>query len=307
MRRPSGDIRRHRPGRLLDGEGLAGQGRLGDEQVLLVQDAAVAGDDVAGAQEHHVPRHDLLDRDLDGLAIAQDGRLDLDEGEQLLHGIGRPPFLPEAEQAADQDDGEDDEGVGGLPQEERQGGCDEQDQDDRALELGQQEGQGVPTPPGRTQPGDGADEPLPRFLGRQAPGRDPEVRQQVLHRHGPEGREVLVRFGPVIHGRSIRWRVLGPRSQVSRRGSARITTHASPLPDDSLEWTPEVSGLKRSHHRERSAATPPPINQAWLGNALPRHVWADLFAWGPITDEVTQVRRRGPQGPSLIILPAHGR
>ena len=33
VRRAERGVRRHRPGRLLDGEGLAGQGRLGDEQV----------------------------------------------------------------------------------------------------------------------------------------------------------------------------------------------------------------------------------------------------------------------------------
>ena len=144
-------VRRHRPGCLLDGEGLAGQGRLGDEQVRLVQDAAVAGDDVAGVQEHDVPRHHLLDRDLDGPAVAEDARPGLDEGEQFLQGIGRPPLLPEAEQAAGQDDGEDDEGVGGLSQEERQAGGDEQDQDDRALELRHQERKSPRPPPGLDQ------------------------------------------------------------------------------------------------------------------------------------------------------------
>ena len=90
-------------------------------------------------QEYDVPRHHLLGGDIDGPAVAQDARLGLDEGEQFPQGIGRPPLLPEAEQSAGQDDGEDDEGVGGLSQEERQAGGEEEDQDDRALELRDQE------------------------------------------------------------------------------------------------------------------------------------------------------------------------
>ena len=90
-------------------------------------------------REHDVPRHHLIDGTSTGLAVAQDARLGLDEGEQFLQGIGRPPLLPEAEQPASQDDGEDDEGVGGLPQEKRKAGGEEEDQDDRAPELRYQE------------------------------------------------------------------------------------------------------------------------------------------------------------------------
>ena len=163
-------VRRHHPDRLLDGEGLAGQGRLGDEQVLLLQDAAVAGDDVAGVQEHDVPRHDLLGRDLDGPAVAQDARLGLDEGEQFLHGVGRPPLLPEAEQSAGQDDGEDDAGRRWpRPGRATEPAAKSEDQDDRALELAEQEGKDVRPPapvlPRRVRP---LCELLPCILGRQA-------------------------------------------------------------------------------------------------------------------------------------------
>jgi hypothetical protein len=136
------------PQRLFDGKGLPGEGCLGDEQVLRLQNASITGDDIPSVQDHHVPWHDLIDRDLDGLSVPQDHGLDLNEGEQLVHGVGRSPFLPESEQAADQDDREDQQGVSGLAEEKRQRHCEEQDQDYGTLELCQQQGQGTTSPHG---------------------------------------------------------------------------------------------------------------------------------------------------------------
>ena len=104
-----------------------GKGCLSDEQILRVQEPPITGDDVPSIQDHHVPWNDLLDWNLNRLSVPQDHRLDLDESQQFVHGVGRPPFLPEAKQAADQHNGEDQQSVGCLMQEERQRHCEEQD------------------------------------------------------------------------------------------------------------------------------------------------------------------------------------
>ena len=70
------------------------------------------------SEEHDVPRHHLIGWDIDGLPIPQDVRLGLDELEQFLQGVGRPPLLPEAEQPAGQDNREDD-GGSRYPRQER--------------------------------------------------------------------------------------------------------------------------------------------------------------------------------------------
>ena len=63
---------RQRPRRLFHREGLAGERRLIDEEVLGLQEQAVARDDVAGVNRTTIARHDLFDRDLDVPAVAQD-------------------------------------------------------------------------------------------------------------------------------------------------------------------------------------------------------------------------------------------
>ena len=85
-------------------------------------------------QKHDVPRDHLLGRDINGLTIAKDARLGLDKIEQLLQCIGCSPLLPESQQAAGQNDSEDDVRVGRLSKHQRQSSCDEEDEDDRAVE-----------------------------------------------------------------------------------------------------------------------------------------------------------------------------
>ena len=60
---------------LLDRVGLAREHRLIDEQVALGEQPAIARHDVSRFQLHHVTRHQLVDRDLVGLAIAERLRL----------------------------------------------------------------------------------------------------------------------------------------------------------------------------------------------------------------------------------------
>ena len=119
-----------------------------------------------GVQDDDIARHDLFDRNLLELAVAQHRRLDLHDGQQLLHGVGRAPLLPEPEQAAREDDGQDDEGVDGIVQEERQPRREEENEDDRTLELAEQERERI-RPILRLQEIRAiASEPLPGFLTR---------------------------------------------------------------------------------------------------------------------------------------------
>ena len=124
VRWPSGVVRRGSvAGCLRDRIGLAGQGRFVDEQVLRLQDQAVAGRCSAGGQDDDVararsPRPGSPSRAPSRSAVG----LRLHDGEQLLDRVGRPALLPESEQAAGQDDRQDDRGVDRVVQEEGQPG-----------------------------------------------------------------------------------------------------------------------------------------------------------------------------------------
>ncbi len=76
-------------------------------------------------------------------AVPQYLSLDLHEREELLHRSCRPPLLPEAEQAARQHDGEDDRGVRGVVQEERDRGGAQEQEHDGAGKLPYEKSQGV--------------------------------------------------------------------------------------------------------------------------------------------------------------------
>jgi hypothetical protein len=56
---------------LLDRIGLAREQSLIDEQVARGERPAIAGHDISRFQLHHVTRHQLVDRNLVGLAIAE--------------------------------------------------------------------------------------------------------------------------------------------------------------------------------------------------------------------------------------------
>ena len=87
-------------GILLRGHGLAGQGRLVDEQVLGFEQAQVRRDHIAGGQPHDIARHQPLDRDFDERLLgmrrttAHAGR-GVDHGTQPRGGLVRPVLLDE--------------------------------------------------------------------------------------------------------------------------------------------------------------------------------------------------------------------
>jgi hypothetical protein len=99
----------------------------------------VRGHEGPGGEEHDVSRHDVFERDLPFLPVAQDPRAHGDPGEELAHGVRGSPFLPEAQKAAGDEDDEDDDRVLLLAHDEGQDGGDGQQEHQRARELAQQE------------------------------------------------------------------------------------------------------------------------------------------------------------------------
>ncbi len=131
------------PGDFVDRIGLAGQGRLVHEQGPRLDDAAVAGDDVTGVELDHVTGDDRLQRDLGHGPVAEHFGVDAHHGHQVLDGSARAPLLPEPEEAAEHDDGQDDHRIGEIAEQPGQDRGGDQDEDDRARELTGQQGEGT--------------------------------------------------------------------------------------------------------------------------------------------------------------------
>ena len=93
--------------RLVDRVGLAGEQRLVDLEAVGGAHDAVGRDLVAGAQLEQVVEHDLLDRDLVELPVADDARLrGAQHGELVERALG-PDLLDDPDQrVGDQDDAE---------------------------------------------------------------------------------------------------------------------------------------------------------------------------------------------------------
>ena len=136
-------VGREDPFHLVDGECLARERRLVDEEILRREDQAVAGNGVAGPQQSDIARHNLLQGNLRLGPVAKHRGLDLDDLDELLHGIGGPPLLPEAQKAADPDDNEDDDGIGDIAEEKGEDGGKYEDQDDGARKLRKEQGRDV--------------------------------------------------------------------------------------------------------------------------------------------------------------------
>ena len=185
-------FRRQHADRFLRGVGFTGQGSFIDKEILGFVDQAISRDEISGVQDDDIARHDLFDRNVLGLSVAKRGGLDLHHGQQLLHGAGCAVLLPEAEKAAGEDDGENDEGVDGIVQEERQPGGKQEKEDDRTLELAEQERERIRPSLRLEEVRAVAGEPLPCFLARQPfPGRS-ELLQHLGRRDAPKGRRRLI-------------------------------------------------------------------------------------------------------------------
>ena len=117
VRWPSGVSAGSTPTDFSTGIGFTRQGCLIDKEIFGFQDQTVSGDDIAGIQNDDIAGDNLFDGNFFGASIAKHRRFDLHDGQQLLHGIGCAPLLPEPEKAAYEDNCEDDESVNRIMEE----------------------------------------------------------------------------------------------------------------------------------------------------------------------------------------------
>ena len=120
---------------------LAGERRLIDEQVVAVEQARVRRDDVARAQDHHVAAHDVVDRDILLLAVPDHCGAQSQTGLQRGHGRLGAGLLDEAQKRAHHDDGQNDAGLDPIADGQADHAGGDEDQDQRAGELADQDGQ----------------------------------------------------------------------------------------------------------------------------------------------------------------------
>ncbi len=100
--------------------GLAGQVRLVDRQTLGPREVAVGDDLVAALDPHQVADHDLADRDLARLAVADHRRRRGDQRRQLVERPLRPHLLEGADEGVGDEDAEE-ERVLGVAEDDRRG------------------------------------------------------------------------------------------------------------------------------------------------------------------------------------------
>ncbi|OPZ82771.1 MAG: hypothetical protein BWY76_02608 [bacterium ADurb.Bin429] len=102
--------------------GLSGQCRFVDKEVVRLNQPAVAGDGSARREHDDISGDNLLDRHLQRFAVARNLGRDPHHGQQRGDGAGCLVLLPEAEQAADEHNKNDNQRVGGIMQKKRQYG-----------------------------------------------------------------------------------------------------------------------------------------------------------------------------------------
>ena len=99
---------------LLDGLALAGECGLDHKQVARGDDAGIGRHHIAGREADHIAGDELVEEDLDALAVAQDGA---SVGDQVLKGLGRiaaAGFLDKLHAARYQQHDADDDDRGGV-------------------------------------------------------------------------------------------------------------------------------------------------------------------------------------------------
>ena len=132
-----GNVPGKRRRRFFDRIGLTRQRRLVDEEILGLQKPRIGRKAGAGGQFHDIARHDRIRRHLDHLTIPPHASRDLHKGQQPGHGARRAILLPKTQQRTGQDDPEDDQGITALREKQRHTGSTQQNEDDRAAELGE--------------------------------------------------------------------------------------------------------------------------------------------------------------------------
>ncbi len=149
---------------------FAGERRLGHLQLGLLDQARIGRHRVAGGQQHDVAGHQLARREHLLAAVAQHAHLQRGQPAQRGHRALGAAFLEAADQRVDQHHRQDDHRVAVVAQRHRQHRGDEQDVDQRALELARE---GAPQRP-RRRLGQGVGA-MPRLAARRPrrrPARD---------------------------------------------------------------------------------------------------------------------------------------
>lgn len=101
-------VRREHAGSFFHRISFACQRRLVDKQVARFEQPAIAGNDCARRQEHHIAGHDLLQRHETLGTVTQRRRLGFHHRSQLCYRIRCTTLLPETEQTAGQHDRQND-------------------------------------------------------------------------------------------------------------------------------------------------------------------------------------------------------
>jgi hypothetical protein len=205
---------------LVDGDGFAGERRLVDGDGLREQEPAVGGDPVAGLEQDHVTRDELLPRDLGGEPVAPHPYPRIELAVLGGHGGLGAPLLHVAEGGGAHEHDRDDDGVLQVTERRRQRGRGGEDHHQEVLELVGEAG------PGR--PGRGFGQSVGAVGGQASLGLGGGEAGGSVVGFGGGGRRVGGRVGPDgIGGRGGRHR-LGPGATgVGRMVARRWVTGAS--------------------------------------------------------------------------------
>jgi hypothetical protein len=135
----NGRVRLARPRDLLHCERLSRQCGLVDEQILRLEQHPVRGNQGASSEHDDVLWDDILHWYLLLATVAQHFRAHGHEREELRHRRTRRALVPEPDDAGENDDGNEDQGLVAGVDDEGEHGCDDEHQDERTPELREQE------------------------------------------------------------------------------------------------------------------------------------------------------------------------
>ena len=208
---------------------LAGERRLVHEQVVPLQQTGIRGNDVAGAQDHHVAANDVADEDLLLLTVSDHGGAQCQASLERGHGGLGAGLLDESQESAHGHDREDDPRLHAIADGEADQAGGDEDQDQRTGELAHEHGQRSAA----TFAAEGVGAVLAKSLGRLGRG-------QTGGRAAGRGRR----------GRCCGWR---GRTGGRRRGRRLARRRGFPNRSRLLRHIRMVSGSRRASVSARPA------------------------------------------------------
>ena len=179
---------------------LAGERGFIHGEIPFLQQPAVRRDARARRQHHHIAGHHVGHRHLQLLTAAHHRAAQFHHRQQLVDGPCGTALLPEAQQAAQQHDQQDDRAICERLQRERQQRRPQQDQDDRAEELPQQQVQIPRARPCREPIRAQTLQPRERLSWAQPLAGAAEGVEQLRQRCAPEGMIAALRVSHLCPG-----------------------------------------------------------------------------------------------------------